>query len=208
MGIEGWSSGFTAAVGRQVRLRRQAMGLTAAQLSEACTGLGVDVPSRTITNWETGKRATIAVTELMAVAEALGVAPIGLMFPLGQAEEVEVLPGREVAMWDAVAWFTDEALLEEAAPAGSARAAMNAYRGHAAAVHTTLMSLRIREERRRQAGANLAYADAMLKDDLAALRALREEMRADGLVPPPIPERLQSWWDLQDATTTPSGTEA
>lgn len=173
--------------------------MTAAQLSEACAALGVDVPSRTITNWETGKRATIAVTELMAVAEALGVAPISLMFPLGQAEQVEVLPGREVAMWDAVAWFTDEALLEAAAPTGSARAVVDAFRGHAAAVHTALMSLRIREERRRQAGANLAYADAMLMDDLAALRALREGMRADGLVPPPVPERLRPWWDMQDA---------
>ncbi|HSA50017.1 MAG TPA: hypothetical protein VLH10_07880 [Yinghuangia sp.] len=105
--------------------------------------------------------------------------------------------------WDAVAWFTDEELVEQAPSPGSARAVLDAYRNHAAAVHTALTSLRVREERRRQAGANLQYADAMLTDDLDALRALRTAMRADGLEPPPIPARLTTVWDArQDRTTT------
>lgn len=194
MSTGSWPAKLTSTIGREVRRLRQERGLTAAELSGACAALGMEVPSRTITNWETGKRATIAVTDLLVVAEALNVPPISLLFPLGQDDRVEVLPGRDAAMWDAVAWFTDEAHLDQAPALGSARAALDAFRGHAAAVHTALTSVRIREERRRQPGANLEHADAMLEDDLRALRELRGAMRAEGWEPPPVPSRLEPYW--------------
>lgn len=194
MGTGSWPAKLTSTIGREVRRLRQERGLTAAELSDACATLGMEVPPRTITNWETGKRATIAVTEILVVAEALNVPPISLLFPLGQDDRVEVLPGREAAMWDAVAWFTDEVHLDHAPARGSARAALDAFRGHAAAVHTALTSVRIREERRRQPGANLTHADAMLEDDLRALRELRDAMRAEGWEPPPVPPRLKPYW--------------
>ncbi|UGQ10902.1 helix-turn-helix domain-containing protein [Yinghuangia sp. ASG 101] len=198
-----WPAEFTAAVGQRVRRERRARGMTAADLAGACARLGVEVPSRTITNWETGKRATVGFTDLLVIAKALGVSPISLLFPLGHDDGVEVLPGRTVPTWDAVAWFTDEEIAEHTPPPGSARTVLNAYRNHAAAVHTALTSLRVREERRRQAGANPQHADAMLSDDLDALHALRTAMRADRLEPPPIPARLTTAWDeRRDETAT------
>lgn len=185
-----WPAEFTAAMGREVRRVRNARGLTADELASACAALGVDVPSKTVTNLETGRRGSLSVTDLLVIARALDVSPISLMFPLGRADAVEVLPGEEVAVWDAVAWFTDEGVLEGAAPGGSPRAVIDRYRAHAAAVHTALASLQIVEERRRRAGANLQYADAMVADDVNALRAMRAGMQADGLTPPPLPEQL------------------
>lgn len=205
MSTDDWAVKLTGLMGRQVRRVRQQRGLTAAELSEACAALGVEVPSRTITNWETGKRASIGVTDLIVVAEALGVPPISLLFPLGEADRVEVLPGRDVAVWDAIAWFTDESLLDQAPVPGSARAGMDAFRAHAAAVHTALASLDIREQRRRQPGANLAYADAMLDDDLRALRSLREAMRVEGWEPPPVPARLEPLWTALTDNANDSG---
>lgn len=192
MSTEDWSAEFTSLVGQEVRRVRKERKMSADELAAACAALGAEVPSRTVTNLETGRRAALPVTDLLVLARALDVSPINLLFPLGEAAEVQVLPGEAVATWEALAWFTDEEIHGDAAPAGSARAVIDRYRAHAAAVHTALVSLRIREDRRRQAGANLEYADAMLADDVMALRNMREAMRGEGLTPPPLPERLES----------------
>jgi hypothetical protein len=38
---------------------------------------------------------------------------VTLPFPLGSEACVEVLPGRSVSAWDALAWFTGETVLSE-----------------------------------------------------------------------------------------------
>ncbi|MFE2866446.1 helix-turn-helix domain-containing protein [Embleya sp. NPDC059259] len=62
-------------LGAQVRHYRKERGMTAQQLSAACTALGADVPSSVISNLETGRRASFGVAELPVVARALDVAP-------------------------------------------------------------------------------------------------------------------------------------
>ncbi|GAA4947190.1 hypothetical protein GCM10023205_03830 [Yinghuangia aomiensis] len=195
MSTSEWPAAFTLAVGQEIRRVRNARGLTADELSAACAALGAEVPSRALTNLETGRRGALPVTDLLVLARALKVAPISLLFPLGGEDEVEVLPGHNVAAWDAVAWFTDEQVREDAAPISGPRAVIDRYRAHAAAVHTALVSLRIREDRRRQPGANMAYADAMLADDVRCLLEMREAMLQDGLVPAPLPPRLAAVWE-------------
>lgn len=190
MSTKEWPAEFTRAVGQEVRRVRNARGLTADQLASACAALGAEVPSRALTNLETGRRGGLPVTDLLVIARALDVSPISLLFPLDREGQVEVLPGDSVAVWDAIAWFTDEQLREDPAPTGSPRAVIDRYRAHAAAVYTAMASLRICEDRKRQPGANREFADAMLADDLRALDAMRTSMASEGLAPPPLPDRL------------------
>ncbi|GAA4980706.1 hypothetical protein GCM10023205_57210 [Yinghuangia aomiensis] len=190
MDAAGWSTQLLEAVGTQVRNYRKQLGMTAQDLADACAELGLEIPVKAVTNIETGRRASLGVGELLVLARALNVGPVGLVFPLGHRATVEAFPGREIPVWDAVAWFTEETPLEEPAPRGSARATIDAFRMHAQAAYTAITSLRICEERRRTPGTSVVHAEAMLADDVRALHEIRSRMSASGLVLPPWPEGL------------------
>lgn len=69
------------------------------QLAEK-TGINRSV----LANLESGRRNTVSVPELLVLAEALGVPPALLIAPV-HADVVEIVPGREVDPWEAVAWI-------------------------------------------------------------------------------------------------------
>lgn len=202
MASETWSGEIAALLAAQVRHYRKRQGMTAAQLAEACAALGADVPVSVINNLETGRRASFDVAELLVVAKALDVAPLLLLFPLGQQERFPVLPGQEVAVWEAASWFTDETPLTQAPLPGTPRAVIDAFRQHADAVSTALASQRLLGEQQRKANTTLSQtrradhlraADQLgqlLLEDARALGALRSEMRAAGLLPPALPADL------------------
>ena len=50
----------------------------------------------------------MTVDQVMVLAKALGVSPVRLIFPMGRAETVEVLPGADEDTLDAAAWFGGE----------------------------------------------------------------------------------------------------
>lgn len=209
-----WMGGIAALLGSQVRRYRKDRGVTAQQLSAACAALGADVPASVINNLETGRRASLGVAELLVVSEALGVAPVSLLFPLGLQETVEILPGRETPVWEAVAWFTDETPIAKAAPEGSPRSIIDAFRVHADAVSTARTSQRLLGEHQRKAATTLQpgrradhmrsaeqYGE-MLLQDAQALRALRADLRQRGLVPPELPNDLRFVDESDDQETT------
>ena len=70
--------------------------------------LGVPIRRSVLANLESGRRSTLSVAELLVLARALGVAPLMLLFPIGAAETIEVLPGEEVPVFAAARWFTGE----------------------------------------------------------------------------------------------------
>ncbi|MFE2866445.1 tyrosine recombinase XerC [Embleya sp. NPDC059259] len=124
------------------------------------------------------------------------------MFPLGRRETVEVLPGHDIPVWEAVAWFTDESPLTQAPGEGSPRAIIDAFRVHADAVTTARTSQRLLGEHQRKAATTLnptrradhlrsaAQFGEMLLQDGQALRTLRADMRAHGLIAPALPDDL------------------
>lgn len=63
---------------REIRTRR---GLTAQQLGERMTAEGIRWDRFTVANLEKGKRQSVTVTELLALAAVLNVAPVHLMVP-------------------------------------------------------------------------------------------------------------------------------
>lgn len=74
------------------------------QLSDAVERFGVKIQRPVLANLETGRRPTISVAELFALAAALEVPPLLLVFPVGKVDLMEPLPGIEVSPFAALSW--------------------------------------------------------------------------------------------------------
>lgn len=112
-----WPTIFTARAVQAMREARQAVGLTMADVAQGCADRGhPEIKEQTIKNLETGRRASMTIADFVVLADVLGVPPVSLLFPLGTDATVEVLPGREVSTWDALAWFTGETPTDQPAP--------------------------------------------------------------------------------------------
>lgn len=101
----GWPANWTAAIGKTVRLVRERQKLSAQQLSVRCAVAGYPIPRNTIANLENGRKETLPLHELVILARALGVPPVELLYPIGQTEQLEVVPGLTGRPMTAVDWF-------------------------------------------------------------------------------------------------------
>lgn len=101
----GWAATVGATIAAEVRRHRQAQGISAQQLADACTELGGTMPRVVISNIENGRRSNISVAEVTLLAAALKVPPIALLYPIGYVDEVELLPGRMVSPIEAADWW-------------------------------------------------------------------------------------------------------
>lgn len=84
--------------------------MSARQLAEALTEMGIPYTRTQVTNLEAKRRTTITVSEIFALAAALRVPPLLLLFPLGRADAMTPLPGIEVAPLDALLWAENGSL--------------------------------------------------------------------------------------------------
>jgi len=82
--------------------------LTTQALSARTRELGHPLDRSVIAKLEGGHRQNITVPELLVLAGALDVPPLLLLFPVGRTQEIEMLPGMTVGVWDAVRWLTGE----------------------------------------------------------------------------------------------------
>jgi Helix-turn-helix. len=223
------------AVAERVRRYRLRADLTREQLAERCAALGApDLTAAAITNIETGRRnrATgvrrreVTVDELVVLAKALGVPPILLIYPVGEAETCEVLPGRTMGTWAAVRWFTGEAPFASqgssgewfvtpddfaawergAAPVDDYRRHdelvrdFNAAAGRAGSHHKAAM---VGDERERGYHLRLAErAEQERREAERALRDLRQNMRRRGVMPPAMRGALAGIDDLTTAESS------
>jgi transcriptional regulator with XRE-family HTH domain len=179
-----WPKSVAKQVGQRVAYFRErsrderGRKLTAQALADKCEELGVHLGRPTIAKLEKGLRETITVGELHALAKALSVSPADLVFPVGQAADVEVLPGQRMDTWDAVLWFSGFA----AQPGGRApngEGVIHLYQSH----HAIL--------REGYAGKPFwAEGPAAEQVTAAALRAVRTAMRERGLLLPELPPEL------------------
>lgn len=110
----GWPARLTHVIAGEVRRYRKQRKMSAQQLSERCTKLGLEISRSTIADLENGRRTALAVAELLILARALGVVPVQLLSPVGQREMLEVLPGQLVPTDSAMEWLTGEAALADA----------------------------------------------------------------------------------------------
>lgn len=128
--VADWTVRYTQVVSTQVRHYRSLRGLSAQQVSDRCTELGVPLARAVISHLENGRRESVSVGEVFLLAKALEVAPIELLTaPDGGTE---VAPGLILDRASAVGWIAgalDWAALNAAA-ADLARAQADAEKAH------------------------------------------------------------------------------
>jgi transcriptional regulator with XRE-family HTH domain len=203
MTADQWPAAFTARVVQAMREARQAAGLTMGDIAHGCADRGYpDIKEQTIKNLEAGRRAGITIIDLVVLADVLGVPPVALLFPLGTDATVEVLPGREVSTWDALAWFTGETPTDQPAPQCSARDLLDLFRSHGDLVAAATASNALARQRRREASTTLdrdrrtalldraAGYEEHAFEDCQDLRTFRTRMRERDLVPPALPDEI------------------
>lgn len=159
------------------------------------------------------RRGTVTIGEVIAFAAVLDVTPLQLIFPVGRESRTEVQPGRSVDTWVAAKWFSGEEPLPK--PDGSvhteddvdrwvgrtsyrlfkwreldagvdqwfaaAEAISGETRAAGAATDPQVRELRMDMLRLRQE--ELKRLEAMIASE-------RSDLRAEGLDPGPLDERL------------------
>jgi transcriptional regulator with XRE-family HTH domain len=99
-----WSVNWTRLIGENVRSIRKAHKLSTQGLSDICSErVGYAVPRNTIVNLETGRKESLSVQELVAIALALDTPPVMLLYPLDR--DVEIAPGEPRNPLHAIEWF-------------------------------------------------------------------------------------------------------
>jgi transcriptional regulator with XRE-family HTH domain len=77
---------------RRVREVRRRHGWNQQQLAEQMTKAGVAWDRNVVANLETGRRASVGVDELLALAHVLSVAPLSLLIPLDDKTPYQLTP--------------------------------------------------------------------------------------------------------------------
>ncbi|MGP3923891.1 helix-turn-helix domain-containing protein [Streptomyces sp. 8N616] len=99
-----WPTRLAHRIAGEVRRYRTMRGISAQQLSDLCSAVGMDIPRAVISNLENGRRTSVTVAEVLVLAAALDVPPLLLVFPVGYEEVCEVLPDRRRDTWGGFLW--------------------------------------------------------------------------------------------------------
>jgi transcriptional regulator with XRE-family HTH domain len=100
-----WPGSLIEVIAAEIRRVRQARKLSIQQLSDRLAAVGVAIARPVLSNLETGRRPTISVGELFAIASVLEVPPLSLLFPPGRTDRIEVMPGVLAEPGEALTWF-------------------------------------------------------------------------------------------------------
>jgi len=188
-----WTDQVAGLVASQVRVYRERRNMSAQQLADACTEAGLPIKRSVIANWENGRRTTVSVAELLVLGSVLGIPPILLLFPIGQHESVEVVPGKKMSPWAAAKWFSgvEPAGIETGLPV---KVDLQAWRPITLYMQHDDLVRKLRGEaqrtrlitdadRRRDVERNIRNLEEALGD-------VRNEIRKFGIVLPDLPEEL------------------
>ncbi|MFD4975614.1 helix-turn-helix domain-containing protein [Streptomyces sp. NPDC058424] len=209
---EDWSMRLGRCIAAEVKRYRHIRGMSAQQLSDACAALGHPIARSVIANFESGRRPTISVAEVLVFARALGVPPVLLLYPLGRVEDVEVLPGNTQRTSAGLDWFTGRSAFPgryigfgavdevsglsewyEDREAGweAGAAPIRLYQSHHGAVRgwsSAERSVRRMGLAEEHARAELVKVRGRYEGQL---REIRSDLRGRGLLLPPLPHELQ-----------------
>ncbi|MFF1411954.1 helix-turn-helix domain-containing protein [Streptomyces sp. NPDC058289] len=229
---EEWPARLARTMAAEVRRFRQVRGMSAQQLADRCAELGMPIARSVLANFESGRRPTLSVAELLIIAQALRVPPVSLVFPVGYEERTEYLPGKKYDTFEAAQWFSGEvpghglssswqATEDDVAAFRETPFGVAQFREHERLVRS-LVSHQLRADakmkRAVQLGENfdpelhralLQVAEEMTEatyrtaEEVAKIRA---ELREDGLTPPPLPYYLAPYFE-EDIAPPPTAEE-
>lgn len=114
--LDEWQARLTQTVAREIRRHRDRRKLSAQQLADRTSELGMPIPRNVLANLESGRRDTITVAEVLVLAAALDVAPMELICPVGFDDQVELLPGQMMDPLQASRWIDGELALDMTGP--------------------------------------------------------------------------------------------
>lgn len=170
------------------------------QLSDACAALGYRIGRSVLANFESQRRPTVSVAELLVLAAALGVPPTALVVPIDQSERMEILPGQGVPTFEAMTWFTGErrqVWARKPINRPDEFAVVDIYRAHDRATAEWLSQTNLAEQAMAKAASDPA-AEGRIKwfmtvadGAVAELRRIRGEMRKLNARLPALPEGLR-----------------
>jgi hypothetical protein len=80
--------------------------MSAHELADATARLGYSITRSQIANYESGRKQSLDVAELLVIAAALDIAPLELLYPGEPDQTVKRLPGQPATTSDAISWFT------------------------------------------------------------------------------------------------------
>ena len=100
--VEGLHRRIAAAI-KNARANRSAQWL-----ADETERLGYPISRAAIANYESGRKKSLDIAELLVLAAALRLPPVTLLFPQLPDGPVEVLPSIDTTSWDATAWFSGE----------------------------------------------------------------------------------------------------
>lgn len=122
-GAEGWAQGLHARIGRAIRSARAGRRMSAQQVADETERLRYPVTRSQIANYESGRKQSLDIAELMTIAAALEVPPLSLILSGHPDREIEFLPGQMATTAAALAWFTgDDAYDPNTVPAQASSA--------------------------------------------------------------------------------------
>ena len=101
---------ITRVLAAQVARLRKAAGWSQAQLAERVAKHRPGWTRSSVTKLENGLRESISVGDLVALALAFDVPPVMLLADPRSVDEVPLAKGVTVSAWDALLWFTGDAL--------------------------------------------------------------------------------------------------
>jgi len=111
---ESWAKGLHGRIAQAIRDARHGR-MSAQQIADETKRLGYPISRNQIANYESGRKQTLDIAELVVLAQALRVPPVTLLFGGHPDHPVEMLPGRTMPAVEALAWFTgDEQLTDDA----------------------------------------------------------------------------------------------
>jgi 8-oxo-dGTP pyrophosphatase MutT (NUDIX family)/transcriptional regulator with XRE-family HTH domain len=185
-----WPTRLVRVIADEIRRRREAHQppMSAQQLAEACGKIGLDISRSTLADLENGRRVTFTVAELLVIAAALDIPPVRLIVPLDR-ESAELLPGHEINPWAAMQQFTSEP--------GNPDDPFTLLAEHERLLGYDLLLYRQNDQNTR------AQRPAVAAD----IRRIRQRMRKQSLLPPPLPVRLE-YLDNGETMTAPPSPES
>lgn len=103
-----WAEGLHRRVGEAIRNARDGRGMSAQQVADNTATLGYPVSRSQIANYESGRKQTLDIAELLVIAATLDVPPVSLLFGGHPDRDVEVLPGQMMQTTAALARFSGD----------------------------------------------------------------------------------------------------
>lgn len=184
----------TQAIAAQVRRLRNEYGWSAQRLADELTSIDVTWDRMVVVNLELGRRASVSVMELLALAHVFEVPVFSLLAPLGQEAKVQVIPGLAVEPHDLALWFTgrdfDDDRLRPRSPEGK-RLSRDAFLqlslyGHYLDLVGEILAqdMKVRKAKRIGEAQRIQEAEAAYVDALERWASALTEMREKGLRPP------------------------